>query len=753
MPLAIAVIVTGIAAVVFVLPALLAGAMSILHGRGRDDIEAGPTTDTSTDDQHINMTQVVASTQHASTSAQPLPYIPASSPSLWAELPSLPCSVEALSQRHKHVQEHQIDLSRLFDDEDNHIDDLDRTGNGAEEATLSPPSNAGQRSATTSVDSEVRAPAPMRDPFELFDVGSPWTQANISTQWQRRLWLGKAAGGDPSSDDAIDTTNEEPRQHRQQRQKECNEPIPELRQSKKKRQSRAIQVVDAPRQQESTSVREVPTRPKKTRLAVELSDEDSDEDQSCQAGPSMSRRHSSPLRPESLPQAKQSLAPLQRAVSPPRAAAQTPRPRPRPRVSSVRATGPTTQTSRGAPLAATDSEDDAPSATQFFTRQKRRRLSPDGQLDQGEGGKSQPRAPTPIANDPLTVDLETPEMERMGGRTILPSSFGLPVTEPVLIRLSMPQAESQASESTALSPEVANTGNSTTLALNDRTVSFGQLSKDDEDALESFVEGMDSDDEGDGTLGAQTMDVREALAIPVASANATASHLRPPSPRRSPSPLHRTSAEAWFSASPSPPPLIEDYDNDDDDPSIPSGLAPLLTDLDEEKRRGYFAQFDSLLGQVSAGSRSLPRARTSATANIWAGESGRDEEEGVGIEWPTTPSARFGSAALAGRALGRADSDSRLLPNRFTGFSRPIVSCSQLLAADVATADENRDADETALDSPSVRGPRRPAGNNTSGLLPRSRNSAGMGLVRKTWGSTWREDGTRLTQTQTQTQW
>lgn len=704
---------------------------------------------TCSDDQHSNMSQVVVSTQHASTSAHTLPYLPASSPSLWAELPSLPCSVEALSQKHKHMQEHPIALANLFDDDDGDDDDnathQSRAGNGAQETTVGPSSPGDVPVATNSVDTEVRDPAPARDPFELFDVGSPWTQVNISTQWQRRLWLGKALGSDPSSDDRVDTAIDGSTEHQDRRDKQRNAPVAQPRQDKKKR--RHSKTPTTVTRKEEQVVREVLVRRKKTRLAVELSDEDSDEDQSIQAGPSMPRRHPSPLSPELLSKAK--VAPLQRPAgpvqsvhSPPRAAAaQTPRPRPKPRVSSVRAPEAAAQQPHAPLHATTDSEDDAPSATQFFTRKKRRRLSADYEVDKVEGHQALQRARTPMADNEVLLEPKTLGVVQDEDLDIAADIVDLASPARALVGPSEDQAELRTPEPPVVSPDVPVTHGFPMRALNDRTISFGQLSKDDEDALESFVEGMDSEDDEEG------------MSVPggLASRAASAGDQRPQSPRRSRTPSNLTAAEGWLSASPSPPPPIEDYE--DDDPSLPSGLAPLLGDLDEEKRRGYFAQFDSLLGCSAAGSRSLPRAGTTTTA--WIDE--REEDEGVGVEWPTTPSAGFGSAAAAARALGRAESDSRLLPNRFTGFSRPIVSCSQLLAAD---GDGNGDGFEPALDSPSTRRERSagmhnkdsrdPRSNSNSnradrtGLTARSRNAAGMGLVRKTWGSTWRDDGTRL---------
>lgn len=130
-----------------------------------------------------------------------------------------------------------------------------------------------------------------------------------------------------------------------------------------------------------------------------------------------------------------------------------------------------------------------------------------------------------------------------------------------------------------------------------------------------------------------------------------------------------------------------------------SGLAPLLVDLDAEKRAGYLAQLNDDAGEHRA---------------------------------ITTPAnCVFPAAASPTRSVSDPQHGIRAIHTR-EGESNLCGISSESRLAGVASLGNSHSFWDAAAS---------PLGHCSAN---KSRNAAGMGMARKTWENTWREDGTRL---------
>lgn len=197
--------------------------------------------------------------------------------------------------------------------------------------------------------------------------------------------------------------------------------------------------------------------------------------------------------------------------------------------------------------------------------------------------------------------------------------------------------------------------------------------------------------------------------------------------------------------------ILQDLDADDDEedgfeilntpPPTRSRLARMLSDLPAEKKQGYWSQFDDYIPphETRRGD-GLPRTAPATRVSSFVEQ--RSE--------PTT------SCPAAGGV------DSRLLPNAFSGFSRPIISASQL---DEASSNANGSGhDDVSAAAPTPQRPSAPPRASLTALrgtthaspiermdehspgtlIARSRNATGMGMAKKTWESTWKARGVRV---------
>lgn len=131
-----------------------------------------------------------------------------------------------------------------------------------------------------------------------------------------------------------------------------------------------------------------------------------------------------------------------------------------------------------------------------------------------------------------------------------------------------------------------------------------------------------------------------------------------------------------------------------------SGLAPLLVDLDAEKRAGYLAQLKDDAGEY--------RAMTTPANRVCRA-----------VASPTRPASDPQHGMRAMYTQGRESNSCRIL--------------SESRLSDVADRSNSHPIWDAAASPP-----------GHCSMANKSRNAAGMGMARKTWENTWREDGTRL---------
>lgn len=632
--------------------------------------------------------------------AQPVP-LPPSSAGLWAQLSSPPTSPR--------LEPAQVSPENAA---------TQTLGHHAGSKTSFTPSQ--KHSTPRDPSSPPNAPASETNAlFDPFDVGVPWTQGvPIQTQAQRQLWLSRFKqdlGSDGEKDGSTSAIGQSGQARSSTPKSVVRTPTKrrlaiegssgESDNEQDQRTATSAQSQVAARRSATPSSRKrpaiakaqslgMPTRSTETLCATSTSPSDT-------TGPQLagvSRRSAPPSNPAS-PRQRQVIA----------------------RSPSRRSASKDAQTDSNATphIDSESKDDDEPSATQFFTRTRR----------------------TPRAARALSRPSENSAESR---------------TEVIVLSSDSEQEDGGGDASRRVSSSRRSLAARAGCPLNERTPSFGVLSKDDEEALESFVESMEqSDDDNVEDAPAHANVPRGGDAVKKAE-------------RR-------------------------------------GGLAPMLCDLDEDKRKRYWAQFDD--GNRASASRSGPVTPRNGLGrspqnpdsrllpnrfvhisldDIWDDDDGGGDGEQRHHEPPAVHGANLRGRPLSrpsplAQAVGGHAMQSPCPPGR----QRPIPPQGSLseptgvrnnpgcqISPSRSTAQQGGPAARAHPSEPGAAEPRPPVSGNSDlaqrprgpnpaetsrgaaqavrapgavTIVPRSRNAAGMGLARKTWESTWRraDDRTR----------
>lgn len=319
-------------------------------------------------------------------------------------------------------------------------------------------------------------------------------------------------------------------------------------------------------------------------------------------------------------------------------------------------------------------------------------------------GASQRPRPKPRKSVALAVGDDLSDVEEVSGTLFFTRKTS---SRPRRQGSHSPRSVNQTYED---SPEDSRAAVPPTNRVLERTPSY-VLTKDDEEALENFfLTDEDHEEEQLRFTGLRAAEEGPPLTNKVAAAQEQAHRLETVAPLlQGVVPSHHDQSSGTAGSA------EEHTEEPSSQYSITSvridGVAPMLNELDEAKQRGYWAQLDF------AGPSAMHRS------SVWDAA-------------PETPAAGMGGSNL----LNRAESDSRL-PNRRAALPRvggilePPTPSSSPLPQEVPRPS-------------TIRAPVTPAAGSmwlpaTVSNVP-SRNTSGMGLARKTWGNTWKEDGSRV---------